>query len=209
MAGGLSIVCIVVVCVILLIVWLFNQDDDTKEDDDDSTITSTRSNSGGSSTSTTASGYIIYTGYDQDDQTIKPYSNAVIGQCETDCTSDSTCFGYGMRNDLSQCWTMRGMPSPYSNSDNTLYTKPGNECTLCTGTRAPCDNPKQMENSYPSGKNLIGGLCKPPGGGLPHQWTLPNQNCPTGTKEAAPLVHVTPQAPQAPLKNRVVCPGAT
>lgn len=145
LAGGLSIVCTVVVCVILLIVWLFNQEDDTKEDDDDSTITNTRSNSGGSSTSTstrsnsdgsststTASGYIIYTGYDQDDQTIKPYSNAVIGQCETDCTSDSTCFGYGMRNDLSQCWTMRGMPSPYSNSDNTLYTKPGNECTLCT-----------------------------------------------------------------------------
>ena len=60
-------------------------------------------------------------GQDQNGQTIKQYNNNTQSQCNTDCNSDNNCKGMVLNG--SNCWTVKGFPSPYSNPGSAIYEK--------------------------------------------------------------------------------------
>jgi hypothetical protein len=64
--------------------------------------------------------YTVVSGQDQNGQTIKQYTNN-NSQCNSDCNSNGSC--QGMVTNGSNCWTIKGFPSPYSKSGSTTYKK--------------------------------------------------------------------------------------
>ena len=71
-------------------------------------------------------GYTTVVGKDQNGQTINKYiqynnDDEYIRQCIANCNSDTTCKGAVING--SNCWTVKGFPSPYSNPGSTTYKK--------------------------------------------------------------------------------------
>ena len=66
-------------------------------------------------------GYSMLTGQDQNGRTIAEYKNNTQSQCNTACNQNPSCAGMVLNG--SNCWTIKGFPSPYSNPGSTTYKK--------------------------------------------------------------------------------------
>jgi len=64
----------------------------------------------------------IYSGKDQDGQTIGRYTGKNPQQCVDICETQPTCKGIISYNDYT-CYTIRGAPSMYNNSRSSIYLK--------------------------------------------------------------------------------------
>lgn len=79
-------------------------------------------------------GYTTVSGKDQDGQTIKQYTNNQ-SKCKSDCDSNGSC--QGMITNGSNCWTIKGFPSPYSKDGSTTYKKNIYPIPAVTSTNFP------------------------------------------------------------------------
>ena len=65
--------------------------------------------------------YTTVSGQDQDGQTIQAYRDNTQLQCKSDCDADKTCAG--VITNGSNCWTVKGFPTPYANQNSVTYKK--------------------------------------------------------------------------------------